>query len=109
VGWLACRSAPDPYVRYSGALFAQRELLFELLRQDPRTAAGLVARRDPGVQRDVTDMIAFWRRYEGRAAQLSEAVNDRYLRAQGVQGGIESYRLGARLIVLYSRTRPVSP
>jgi hypothetical protein len=105
LGFLACASSERPYVRYSGRLFAQRTLLFELRRSDPAAAQGLVSRRHPGVQRDVDALVAFWRRYEGRPAAVSQAVNDRYLKAHGVEEGVLSYDRSARLLVLYARSR----
>jgi hypothetical protein len=105
VGYLACATAGDPYLRYSGHLFAQREMLFQLLTVDRAAARALVARRHQGVQRDVDAERAFWDRYEGRAQRFSAAVNDTYLKAQGVEGGLESYRRGTQLLLYYARAR----
>lgn len=104
-GYVACALSPDPLTRYAGALFAQRQLLFALLEVDPAVAAALVGRRHPGVQRDVTEAKAFWESQDGRARRLSQAVNDTYLRANRVRGGIDSYNLSTELIVAWARIR----
>jgi len=101
LGYLACVMSDDAYVRYSGYLFGQRQLIGELASRDRPAARALVARRLPGVQRDVDDLVAFWQRYEGEPARMSAAMNDRYLRAQGVRSGIASYAASRNLIVLY--------
>jgi hypothetical protein len=46
---------------------------------------------------------AFWEQYEGVAGQVSEAVNDTYLKSQGVKGGVESYAASKSLIILFAR------
>ncbi|MBE7491034.1 MAG: DUF3810 domain-containing protein [Planctomycetes bacterium] len=106
-GTLACMRADDPYARYSGYLFAQRQLLGELFALDPQKAHDLVKRRHPGVQRDVDDVRAYWARYSegvaGTVGQVSTAVNDTYLKINQVQGGVRSYALSAQLLVAYAR------
>jgi hypothetical protein len=102
-GYLTCVYSDDPYVRYAGLLFAQRQLVIELLLRDMPRGEALVKKRLPGVQRDVNEMKAFWKRFEGRARTVTLAVNDAYLRANRVEGGLRSYSLSARLVVLYAR------
>jgi hypothetical protein len=46
---------------------------------------------------------AYWQPFEGRAAEMSAAVNDRYLRAQGEHLGVASYQASRSLIVLFAR------
>ena len=103
VGYLACALSDDPYSRYSGALFAQRQLIGELGRYDLKRAQALLARRLPGVQRDVDFLRAFWARYEGTATRVSQSVNDRYLKSQGMKGGVATYAASRNLIVIFAR------
>lgn len=106
-GTLACLHADDPYVRYSGYLFAQRQLLNELFALDPARAERLLKQRYPGVQRDVDGVRAFWAQYRegmaGKVGQVSTAVNDTYLKVNNVEGGVRSYELSALLLVAYAR------
>jgi uncharacterized protein DUF3810 len=103
VGYLACALSDDAYTRYSGALFAQRQLLGELGGHDPARARELLTRRLPGVQRDVDYLRAFWERYEGTASRVSFTINDRYLKSQGMKGGMTTYAASRNLIVLFAR------
>ncbi len=113
LGFFGCVLAPKPFIRYSGLLFAQRQLLRELIAIDPDRGNALLAQRNPGVQRDVDAAQEYWRRFDGRAADLQRDVNDRYLRANRVDGGIESYGRSARLILLWAResggSLPIAP
>ncbi len=99
---LACAEAEDPLLRYSGALFAQRRLLSELYRRDRPAAEALIARRLPGVQQDVDLARAFWARQTGPLSKLSARVNDAYLSAHRVTGGIDSYQRVTRLLLLHA-------
>jgi hypothetical protein len=93
----------DPYAKYSGALFAQRQLLLELGHYDVIRTRTLIGKRVPGVQRDVDYMLAFWTKYEGTAERVSRRVNDRYLKSQGVKEGVAAYAASRNLIVLFAR------
>jgi hypothetical protein len=106
-GFLACINADEAYTRYSGYLFAQRQLLNELAKFDESRVAELVAQRHPGVQRDVNDLRAYWQKLStgvsGKIGDASSAVNNTYLDLNQVEGGIESYRMSANLIIVYAR------
>jgi hypothetical protein len=105
LGFAACIRADDPYVRYSGYLFAQRQLLSELMQLDAVKAQELLKQRFPGVQRDVDDVRRYWSRLEqgaaGAVGKVSAQVNDTYLKLNQVDGGIQSYRMSAKLLIVY--------
>ena len=116
IGYLVCAVSDDAYVRYSGELFAQNQMLRELAGRDAARTRELIRLRTRGVARDVEYIRAFWRQYDGPAARVSESVNDRYLKSQGVRSGIASYAASQSLIVLFARhnggsaiaTRPIA-
>jgi hypothetical protein len=101
LGALACLRSSDASVRYAGAFFAAHDLLRELARQRSPELRGLLRERTRGVVRDWEAEKAFWRRYEGFTATLSQKVNDTYLKSQGVREGTLSYEESARLLVLF--------
>jgi hypothetical protein len=74
-----------------------------------RTAPGqrrrIAAERLPGVRRDLSDLSEFYARYRGPrvARRVGSAVNDHYLRANGVSGGVQNYQYSARLLVTFAR------
>ena len=107
VGYLACRSHPDPDFRYSGSLLASVYLTGALGRVDSAAARRLHALRSPGVRRDLEALRAWSERYRGRVQEASRRVNDAYLRTQGQQDGIRSYGRMVDLI-LAERRRPSS-
>lgn len=104
-GFVACTHSDDPFVQYSGWLFAQRQVLGALRRLDSWAFLRQIERRNPGVQRDVLAAYSFWTGYDGPIADLSHAVNDAYLRVNRVQGGVQSYNRSLELLVRYARSR----
>lgn len=105
LGYLAAANAPSTWANYSAHVFAQRQLLRSLLRTDRERGVELLERRLPGVQRDVDDLIAYWQLASGTAGRITHAVNDTYLRANKVKGGVQSYGGSLELLLRYARTR----
>ncbi len=103
LGYLASLRSSSDFARYSAQLFGQRQLLRELTALDREAVERLIASRHAGVQRDVDDANEYWRRFEGRPAEVQRDANDAYLRFNGVEEGIDAYALSTRLIVLYAR------
>jgi hypothetical protein len=105
LGWAAARRSDSALARYSAAMYAHRRLLIALIRVDPERGRELVEARLPGVQRDVDDLRAYWNRYRGRATQISERVNDRYLRAHAIPDGTASYGRSLQLLLQYAAAK----
>lgn len=102
-GFLACLYSDDPYLHYSGFLFATQQLLNELWPRDPTKAGRIHAMKLVGVRRDEKAVYDFWNAYQGWASDVGERVNDAYLKFHGVEQGIESYSESSRLLVLMAR------
>jgi hypothetical protein len=103
LGYLACALSDDAYVRYSGYLFAQDQVLGELRRRDLALTRELVALRSSGVRRDVEAVYAYWRQFRGAASRVSAAINNAYIRSQGDRRGTAAYAASRNLIVLFAR------
>lgn len=99
LGWMAAARADHDHARYAASVFAQRQLLFTLPFA-PRDS--LVRRRVAGVQRDVNDLLAYWRRTQGPARDVTRQVNHAYLRSNRVHGGVESYGRSVRLLLAWA-------
>jgi hypothetical protein len=102
-GFLACIHSRDAYVRYSGYLFAQQQLLRELRRADPYKARELAARRSQGVQQDIEESMRFVTRHRGVLSDVNATAIDAYLKANRTPGGIQAYAMSSRLIIIYTR------
>ncbi len=102
-GYLANALAADPLPRYAAALFAANQLLRALRRVDRLGAQQIRAQLSAGIQRDLTAINDFWRPYRGVGHRFGSALNDRYLRANRVPGGVGSYGRSSRLLVEFAR------
>jgi Protein of unknown function (DUF3810) len=103
LGYLAAAIAADPLSRY-GAAFAAHSQLGSALAAADRDAWQRIARlRDPGVVRDLRDLAAYYARFSGPANDVGRAVNDGYLRANRVPGGVRNYGRSVRLLIAFAR------
>jgi len=80
-------------------------LLAALGLRDRRAARWLRRQRIPGVQRDLADLRSYTRRHRGSVSRVATRVNDAYLKANRVPGGVESYDQVTRLLLRYARSR----
>jgi hypothetical protein len=91
IGTLACLRSDDPLIRYSGAFWTYGELPDSerrRLRLDPRVVADFQASRE-----------RFLRHYQPRIFALQWRFYDRFLRTNGVRGGVASYGFFLKLLV----------
>ncbi len=103
VGFVVAALAPHPIARYSASAYALVRFTAALQRVDPEAAARIRAEQVPGIARDLAEVAAFWERYRWAGTRLGSVVNDRYLRANRVPGGIRSYARADRLLIEYAR------
>jgi hypothetical protein len=103
LGFAAAALAPNAHARYSALMDAQWEILAAIRQLEPDSVRALLRDRLPGIQRDVDDVNAYFRQFRGPATAVGTAVNDTFLRANRVAGGVENYRRVVRLLVQFSR------
>jgi hypothetical protein len=91
IGTLACLRSTDPLIRYSGAYWTYGELP-ESDRRRIRLKPAVIADFNAGRER-------FLRYYNPQLFTLSWGLYDRYLRANGVPGGVVSYSHYLQMLV----------
>ncbi|MCI6535777.1 MAG: DUF3810 domain-containing protein, partial [Lachnospiraceae bacterium] len=84
LGWIHCMN-----VLYKGDYDAWEEVRGELSAK---------------AETDLQANHEFWARYDGTVAEVSNKVNDTYLKANGQKDGVKSYNRMVDLIVAYKRT-----
>lgn len=109
IAWMVATKYGDADFRYSAAL----EAVFYAIRAvgtiDPDIATAQGNALSAGVRRDVEVIRAHQAKRESRAAEATAVVNDRYLRANGVAEGKESYGRVVDLMVATYREAKVNP
>ncbi len=103
-GFLALVRSDEPLLRYAGWHFAARQLLRSLRLADPEAAAAVEARLLPGALRDEADVRAYWAPFDGFLDDLHRQLNDVYLRANRVEGGVLAYSRAGRLVAAWLDT-----
>lgn len=104
IGVLAGLSSADALLRYGAWMTVRAQLARTLAQIDPDGAAAEAQRLLPGVRRDLDAQRAYWARFEGPTEQWARAVNDTYLRSQGVADGVVAYSRAGRLIDAWLQT-----
>ncbi len=102
MAFLVCAEADDAYIRYSGYLGMYEYLNSALYNTDYGDFADVYRTLDARVRREMAEFNSFFEKYrDNKAADISSAVNDTYLKLQGVSEGELSYGLAVDLAVAY--------
>ena len=102
--YLASRNASRVDFQYS-AVYVALSYTLNALRRDVGRAqyAELYALIPEQMQRDFAYARAYWRSFEGQAAELATRANDAYLRLNQQEDGIQSYGRMVDLLLAYYR------
>jgi len=93
-------SENDVYI-YSSALMAFTYLGNALYDADPQLWYEISDMLSAPVRADLDDNYAYWRQYETKAAELSEAVYNEFLQSNGQELGVKSYGACVDLLVAW--------
>ena len=102
MAYLICMESDDPYIRYSAA-FNLLEYVMNALYSADRTLYGRMWNAlDSRFQYEMIAYNEFFEKYrENKAADVSDKVNDTYLKSQGQTQGSRSYGCVVDLAVVY--------
>ena len=103
VAFLVCAASDDPYIRYCGYANLLEYLTSALYEADPEMyTEQLLPFYNDGLRREYAAYAAMFEPYRDNvASDVSGAVNDAYLKAQGQTAGTKSYGLVVDLAVAY--------
>lgn len=91
LAYLACTQHPDIEFQYSGLVMALSQSMRALYQADADAFNTLRAQYDPGLVRDLEANRDFWQAFSGPVEQLSERMNDAYLKSNRQADGVQSY------------------
>lgn len=101
IAFLACSGSGEDAFAYSGYLSAWIQCMNVLHKADYDAWEELRGQFPAAAEADLKLNREFWARYDGRIAQVSNRVNDTYLKANGQKDGVKSYNRMVDLIVAY--------
>jgi len=91
IGYLACLSSDKQMFRYSGYLTGWVYAGNALARADWEAYRDLHERLCSQAKADLAENNEFWDRYEGKVAEVSNQMNDVYLKVNSQEDGVKSY------------------
>ena len=102
VAFLVCKDSDDLYIRYSAYLNMFEYVTNALYRANPESYYNLIYSADSRIRSELIAYSNFFEKYrESVASEVSDAVNDTYLKTQGVSEGSASYGMVVDLTVAY--------
>lgn len=104
IAYLACRASKDADFRYSGSMLAYVYSMNALYREDPELYFSIRAQLCEQANRDMKLDREFWDAYKGTVAEVSDKVNDTYLKANAQTDGTKSYGRMVDLLLALQRT-----
>lgn len=91
IGWLACINSEEAAFQYSGYLMGWLYASNQLYELDYEAYRATYDSLAPDVHADLHVNNQFWKQYEGKIAEVSNQINDGYLKANGQADGVQSY------------------
>lgn len=101
IAFLACEQSERNDFQYSGYLLGWIYSMNALRRADEGAWQTVRAELDGSVEADLRANNYFWSTYDGAIAEVSNKVNDGYLKANGQGDGVQSYGRMVDLLVAY--------
>lgn len=91
IAYLACTGAEDANLQYSGLLLAYTHSINALYRADYERFLRVRPKLCEQAERDYAYHRDYWAQYEGPVSEISDKVNDAYLKANAQEEGSRSY------------------
>lgn len=101
LSYIACIENENPYVNYSGYFMALRYTASALSKVDYDEFVLLTKDIDDEVLEDIDNYSRFWEKYQGKVNEVSDNVNNLYLKSNRVKEGTKSYGKVVDLLLLY--------
>ncbi len=105
IAYLTSTIHPDADFQYSGVLLALLHSMNALYTHDPDGYIRLKALYSKGLQRDLGDLSAYWKQYEGPIERATTKVNDAYLKSNMQEDGVHSYGRMVDLLLAEHRSK----
>lgn len=105
LAYLACRGSGNPSFEYSGAMLGFIYANNALYSADQSAGQETFALLSDGARRDLSASNAYWKQFEGPVAEVSDKINDTYLKSNRQEDGVKSYGRMVDLLLAEYRQR----
>ena len=110
MAFLVCMESDDPYIRYCGLLNMYEYIMSALYTADTDEGKPLYSKiaalPDKRIRGELSAYAEFFEKYrDSNVSEISGAINDSFLKANGTEEGEKSYGLVVNLAVSYYKKR----
>ena len=103
IAFLACAESERMDFQYSGYLLAWSYSMSALRRTAAEDWQEVREELNEIAETDLRENARFWDSYDGKVAEVSDKVNDTYLKANGQNDGVHSYGKMVDLLIAYTK------
>lgn len=103
IAFLACSGSERKDFQYSGYLMSWSYSMSVLRRTAAEEWQEIREELNELVEVDLRENSRFWDSYDGKVAEVSDMVNDTYLKANGQSEGVHSYGKMVDLLIAYAQ------
>ena len=101
LAYLACINNKDYDFQYSGYILALKYTSSALAKIDYNSLINANRNLSQAVINDLNNSNEFWQQYEGKVNEVSDNINNNYLKANGIKEGTISYSKIVNLLLTY--------
>lgn len=102
LAYLTCIRSSNTYLQYSGYLTAFVYVVNALYR-DGYDVSGYYQQLSDQAYEDLQENHSFWHQYDQSLANMTDVINDTYLKMNTVEDGVQSYSMVVSFIYSYSQ------
>ncbi|MBE6891663.1 MAG: DUF3810 domain-containing protein [Ruminococcaceae bacterium] len=105
IAYLACKNSEEPFIRYSGYMLALTHSLNRLYGDSSEKYYTVYDKLSEDVKTDLRFSNSYWASHEGIIEDISDKVNDVYLKVNQQEDGVKSYgRMVDLLLAEYKKS-----
>ena len=108
IAYLACKASDEPFIQYSGYMLAFTYSLNRLRGDDSEMYYDIYDRISEDVKTDLRYSNSYWAAHEGIVEEISDKVNDVYLKVNQQDDGVKSYGRMVDLLLAEHKNTEVS-
>lgn len=101
LAYIACINNEDYDFQYSGYILALKYTSSAIAKVDYDKFKEISSNLSQSVKNDLKNSNEFWSQYEGKVNEVSDKMNNNYLKTNGVKEGTESYGKVVNLFLQY--------
>lgn len=105
IAYLTCKSHPELSFQYSGYILALIHSMNALYEHNKEEYLELSQKYSEELKNDLREISEYWAKYEGPVEEISDKMNNAYLKSNNQKDGVKSYGRMVDLLIAEYRLR----